>query len=91
MAIGDGRHQDGILSNLVPINLAHKVRITFARKEVYWSGELTSLRFFCFRIANRKRAMALSALGDIVAEFKDGKSSGLKYGSSIRDGHSDKS
>ncbi len=29
---------------------------------------LTSLRFFCFRMAKRKRAMALSALGVILVE-----------------------
>lgn len=28
---------------------------------------LTSLRFFCFRMAKRKRAMALSLLGDMAA------------------------
>jgi hypothetical protein len=28
----------------------------------------TSLRFFCFRMANKKRAMALSLLGDMMAD-----------------------
>lgn len=31
--------------------------------------ELTSLRFFCFRMANKKRAMALSLLGDMMTSL----------------------
>lgn len=33
--------------------------------------EPTSLRFFCFRMANKKRAMALSLLGDMMAAGVD--------------------
>lgn len=68
MTVGDGLDEDGIGSHLTPINLEMNglERLVQAKAE---KREPTSLRFFCFRMANKKRAMALSLLGDMMASW----------------------
>lgn len=79
MAIGDLLGEDGIMSDLVPIDLL-LVRYVWSRRG-WRERPLTSLRFFCRSIAKRNLVMALSLLEDIVAtlEIAGLDTAGLRY------------
>lgn len=66
MAVCDLLCEDGIVCNLVPIDLVLGQHREFLRYFFQAERILTSLRFFCCRMANRKRHMALSLFEDMV-------------------------
>jgi hypothetical protein len=77
MSVGNGLEKNGVLSDLIPVNLERLVSARFNTGVSLHGLILTSLRFFCFKMAKRKRAMALSLLGDILTSAIVGE--GVEY------------
>lgn len=67
MAVCDFLCEDGIVCNLIPVDLVLDQHREFLRYFLQAEREvLTSFRFFCCRMAKRKRHMALSLFEDML-------------------------
>lgn len=65
MAVCDLLGQYRVMGNSVPVNLTGQRRTPW-RSSPSVRGALTSLRFFCWSMAKRNRAMTLSLLEDMM-------------------------
>lgn len=61
--------QYGVLSDLIPINLATIVSTVATHGDDKYQSPLTSFKLFCFNIANSKQAVGFSAWGVMAASF----------------------